>query len=374
MLAVTPTENFMATAQFQMETSFNSNALPPLLNDRLLRACRRQAVDRPPVWMMRQAGRYLPEYRAVRAGSDFLSMVRTPELAAEVTLQPIDILGVDAAIIFSDILVIPSAMGMQLTVEDGVGPRFGNPLRSPSDFAVLRDVEPEEDLRYTLDAIRLVRRELNGRVPVIGFAGAPWTLAAYMIEGGGSPNFQNAKRAMLAEPKFMHALLQRLAREVGAFLKAQVNAGAQVLQLFDSWAGALTPADYREFALPALAEAATIAKTSGAPLIVFPHGASWALEEVAVATKADVIGVDWRIDPAEARRVADKLGIAVQGNLDPCVLYGTPDVIRSRTLHMLGELKGLGHIANLGHGIFPDVPVENARVFIDTVQSWNSAS
>ncbi len=349
-----------------------ADAPAPMVNDRLLRACRREPLDRPPVWMMRQAGRYLPEYRAVRAGSDFLSMVRTPELAAEVTLQPIDIMGVDAAIIFSDILVVPSAMGMVLRVDDGVGPRFDSPLRSPSDLALLHDVEPEEELRYTLDAIRLVRRELDGRVPVIGFAGAPWTLAAYMIEGGGSPNFQHAKRAMLSDPAFMHTLLHRLAREVGAFLCAQVKAGAQVLQLFDSWAGALTPQDYRTFALPALAEAAAIAKSSGAPLIVFPHGASWALEEVAVATKADVIGVDWRIDPAEARRVADKLGIAVQGNLDPCVLYGSPDVIRDRTLHMLREFNGPGHIANLGHGIFPDVPVKHAKTFIDTVQNWST--
>ena len=371
MLALATEVVTMATSQFALDVEAVVE-YPPMLNDRLLRACRREPLDRPPVWMMRQAGRYLPEYRAVRAGSDFLSMVRTPELAAEVTLQPIDILGVDAAIIFSDILVVPSAMGMHLTVEDGVGPRFSDPLRSPGALNALRDTVPEEDLRYTLDAIRLVRRELNGKVPVIGFAGAPWTLAAYMIEGGGSPNFQHAKRAMLSEPKFMHTLLQRLAREVGAFLCAQVDAGAQVLQLFDSWAGALTPADYREFALPALAEAAAIAKTSGAPLIVFPHGASWALEEVALATKADVIGVDWRIDPAEARRVADKIGIAVQGNLDPCVLYGTPDVIRNRTLHMLKEFNGPGHIANLGHGIFQDVPVENARVFIDTVQGWST--
>jgi len=363
----------MATLQFELDAP-SAVEHAPMLNDRLLRACRREPLDRPPVWMMRQAGRYLPEYRAVRAGSDFLSMVRTPELAAEVTLQPIDILGVDAAIIFSDILVIPSAMGMNLTVEDGVGPRFSDPLRSPSALNALRETVPEEDLRYTLDAIRLVRRELNGKVPVIGFAGAPWTLAAYMIEGGGSPNFQHAKRAMLSEPKFMRTLLHRLAREVGAFLCAQVEAGAQVLQLFDSWAGALTPADYREFALPALAEAAAIAKTSGVPLIVFPHGASWALEEVAIATKADVIGVDWRIDPAEARRVADRLGIAVQGNLDPCVLYGTPDVIRDRTLHMLKKFNGPGHIANLGHGIFLDVPVESARMFIDTVQGWSTGN
>ncbi|MBC8085731.1 MAG: uroporphyrinogen decarboxylase [Phycisphaerae bacterium] len=360
----------MTTATLPAPTDLSP---PPLLNDRLLRACRRESVDRPPVWMMRQAGRYLPEYRAVRAGSDFLSMVRTPELAAEVTLQPIDILNVDAAIIFSDILVVPSAMGMTLRVDDGVGPRFDEPLRSPGDLAKLRSVEPEDDLRYTLDAIRLVRRELNGRVPVIGFAGAPWTLAAYMIEGGGSPNFQHAKRAMLGEPKFLHTLLERLAVEVGAFLCAQVAAGAQVIQLFDSWAGALTPEDYREFALPALALAAEIARTSGAPLIVFPHGASWAIEEVALATKADVIGVDWRIHPAEARRLADKLNIAVQGNLDPCVLYGPPDVIRARTNAMLRDFAGDGHIANLGHGIFLDVPVENARTFIDTVREWRPA-
>lgn len=359
----------MTTAQLP---SLSELSHTPLSNDRLLRACRCESVDRPPVWMMRQAGRYLPEYRAVRAGSDFLSMVRTPELAAEVTLQPIDILNVDAAIIFSDILVIPSAMGMTLRVDDGVGPRFDEPLRSRADVAKLREVEPEEELRYTLDAIRLVRRELDGRVPVIGFAGAPWTLAAYMIEGGGSPNFQQAKRMMLEDPPLLHALLHRLALEVGAFLCAQVRAGAQVIQLFDSWAGALTPADYREFALPALALAAQIAKTSGAPLIVFPHGATWALEEVAVATKADVIGVDWRIDPSEAARIARKLGIAVQGNLDPCVLYGPPDVIRTRTEAMLGSFSGTSHIANLGHGIFPDIPVEHARTFIDTVRNWQA--
>ena len=341
-------------------------------NDRLLRACRRQAVDRPPVWMMRQAGRYLPEYRAVRATSDFLSMVRTPELAAEVTIQPVDLMGVDAAIIFSDILVIPSAMGMSLSVDDGVGPRFSDPLRSASDLARLRAVDPEEDLRYTLDAIRLVRRELNDRVPVIGFAGAPWTLAAYMIEGRGSTNFRHAKGALLAEPAFMRALLGKLARAAGEFLLAQVAAGAEVLQLFDSWAGHLTPDDYREFALPALAETAAIARTSGVPLIVFPHGAPWMLDEVIRATKADVIGVDWRTSPIDARRLADAHGVGVQGNLDPAVLYATPDVIRERTRHMLTELDGPGYVANLGHGILPDVPVHHAKAFIDTVRGWRT--
>ncbi len=343
-----------------------------IANDRLLRAARGAPVDRPPVWMMRQAGRYLPEYRAVRAKSDFLSMVRTPHLAAEVTLQPVELMNVDAAIIFSDILVIPNAMGMSLSVDEGVGPRFSDPLRSVGDLARLRDIEPEEDLAYTLDAIRLVRRELHGRVPVIGFAGAPWTLAAYMIEGGGSAHFQIAKHAMLTEPGFVHALLDRLARAIGEFLCAQVRAGAQVIQLFDSWAGALSPADYRTFALPALARAAAIARTSGAPLIVFPHGAPWMLEEVAIATKADVLGLDWRVDPVEGRCIADRLGIAVQGNLDPAILLSHPAVIRARTRRMLRDFEGNGYIANLGHGITPDVPVANARAFIDTVREHGS--
>lgn len=350
----------------------SEGATGAIANDRLLRACRREPLDRPPVWMMRQAGRYLPEYRAIRAKSDFLSMVHTPELAAEVTLQPVDIMHVDAAIIFSDILVIPNAMGMSLRVDEGIGPRFDSPIRAPGDMKSLHDLVPEHDLRYTLDAIRMVKRELRGRVPIIGFAGAPWTLAAYMIEGGGSKDFQHAKRALLGEPSFMHALLERLAREVGAFLCAQVAAGANVLQLFDSWAGSLTPHDYRTFALPALSLAAQIARSSGAPLIVFPHGAPMMLEEVAIATRADVIGVDWRMDATEARRIGDKLGIAMQGNLDPSVLYATPDVIRSRTQQMLRDFGGAGHIANLGHGIFPDVPVPHARTFIDTVREWDS--
>ncbi len=363
----------MATMQRPSEMEWPFSARVPVNPHRLVQACRRTEVDRPPVWMMRQAGRYLPEYRAVRATSDFLSMVRTPELAAEVTLQPVDLLQVDAAIIFSDILVVPNAMGMTLRVEDGSGPRFDRPIRSPGDLAALHDVEPEEGLHYTLDAIRLVCRELDGRVPVIGFAGAPWTLAAYMIEGGGSPHCHHAKRAMLEAPEFMHGLLDRLAEQVGKFLCAQVEAGAEVIQLFDSCAGILTPQDYRRFALPALAKAAAIAKSSGAPLIVFPHGAPWALEDVAYATRADVIGVDWRIDPIKARDLADRLGIAVQGNLDPAVLLASPEVIRARTRQMLGDFAGAGHIANLGHGITPEVPVAHARAFIDTVREWRNA-
>jgi uroporphyrinogen decarboxylase len=318
--------------------------------------------------MMRQAGRYLPAYRAVRERADFLTMVHTPELATEVTLQPVDLLGVDAAIIFSDILVIPAAMGMQLTVEDGVGPRFPSPLRSPPDFDQLRDFTPEEELGYVLEALRLTRRELAAGVPLIGFAGAPWTLMSYMVEGGGSKSFAMAKRLLVEDPDRAHALLERLAGGVGRFLVAQVQAGAQAVQLFDSWSGALGPADFREFALPYLSKAARIARTAGAPVIVFSPGSGWALEEIASESGADVIGVDWQADPAEARRRLPVSQVALQGNLDPCWLYAPPEVIRKRTHRMLDQFGAQGHIANLGHGILPDVPVSHAQAFIDAVR------
>ena len=341
-----------------------------MANDLFLRACRREPVERPPVWMMRQAGRYLPEYRAVRQRSDFLTMVRTPELAVEVTLQPVDLLAVDAAIIFSDILVVPQAMGMRLSVDDGVGPRFHQPLRAPADFSRLRDVTPEEQLRYVLDALRLARQELNDRVPLIGFAGAPWTLMSYMIEGTGSKSFSQAKRMLVESPASAHELLGRLARTVGEFLIAQVEAGAQAVQLFDSWAGALGPRDFREFALPYLGQAARLARSAGAPVIVFAPGSGWALEEIATVTGADVIGVDWQTDSAEARRRLPASRVALQGNLDPCWLYATPALIRERTREMLEAFGGRSHIANLGHGILPDVPVAHARAFVDSVREW----
>jgi uroporphyrinogen decarboxylase len=340
------------------------------VNDLLLRACRREPVERTPVWMMRQAGRYLPEYRAVRARADFLTMVRTPELAVEVTLQPVDLIGVDAAIIFSDILVVPQAMGMALTVEEGTGPRFEAPLRSAGDIAKLRPVAPEDDLRYTLDALRLARKELGGCVPLIGFAGAPWTLMSYMVEGTGSKTFARAKRFLAEQPAEAHRLLQRLADTVGEFLRAQVEAGAQVVQLFDSWAGALGPRDFRAFALPYLARACRIAREGGAPVIAFAPGAGWALEEIAEATGADVIGVDWQTDAAEAHRRLGGRAVALQGNLDPCWLYADPETIRARTREMLTAFGPLGHIANLGHGILPDVPVEHARAFVQAVREW----
>jgi uroporphyrinogen decarboxylase len=340
------------------------------MNDLFLRACRREPVERLPVWMMRQAGRYLPEYRAVRARADFLTMVGTPELAVEVTLQPVDILGVDAAIIFSDILVVPQAMGMALTVEEGTGPRFHDPLHSSRDLDRLRDVDPVRELRYVLDALRLARASLGGRVPLIGFAGAPWTLMSYMVEGSGTKTFSKAKRFLVEQPRSAHALLERLATIVGRFLAAQVSAGAQAVQLFDSWAAALGPRDFREFALPYLAESVRLAKGAGVPVIAFAPGAGWALEEIADRSGADVIGVDWQTDALDSRRRLAGRPVALQGNLDPAWLYAEPSVIRERTHAMLDAFGGVGHVANLGHGILPDVPVAHAKAFVDAVKEW----
>lgn len=342
------------------------------MTDLFLRACRREPVSRPPVWLMRQAGRYLPQYRAVRERADFLTMVETPELAVEVTLQPVDLIGVDAAIIFSDILVVPQAMGMRLSVDEGVGPRFHDPLRTAADFERLRDVTAEESLPHVLEAIRLARRELANRVPLIGFAGAPWTLMSYMVEGGGSKTFSLAKRLLVEDPGRAHGLLSRLADVVGHFLVAQVKAGAQAVQLFDSWSGALGPKDFREFALPYLARAARIARTAGAPVIAFAPGSGWALEEIARETEADVIGVDWQTDAADARRRLPASLVTLQGNLDPCWLYAATPMIRERTRRMLDDFGGRSHIANLGHGILPDVPVDHARAFVDAVREWSA--
>jgi uroporphyrinogen decarboxylase len=337
------------------------------MNDLLLRACRREPVPRPPVWMMRQAGRYLPEYRRVRERADFLTMVRTPKLAVEVTLQPVDLIGVDAAIIFSDILVIPEAMGMGLTIEEGSGPRLAGPIREPAGLGRLRPVDPRARLDYVLEALRLARGELEGRVPLLGFAGAPWTLAAYMIEGQGTRQFTAAKRFLQQHPAAAHELLGRLADAVGEFLVAQVEAGAQAVQLFDSWAGALGPDDYRTFALPYLARAVRRAREAGAPVIAFSPGAGWALEEIARVTGADVIGVDWQTDAADARRRLGS-GAVLQGNLDPTWLYADPATIRERTRRMVEAFGPTGYIANLGHGILPDVPVEHAKAFVAGVK------
>jgi uroporphyrinogen decarboxylase len=318
---------------------------------------------------MRQAGRYLPEYRAVRARSDFLTMVRTPELAVEVTLQPVTRYGVDAAIIFSDILVVPQAMGMHLEVEEGSGPQFPTPLRTEADIRQLHQPEPRTDLGYMLEALRLTRRALQPGTALLGFAGAPWTLAAYMVEGHGGKGFHRAKRMLSEAPALAHLLLGRLADAVGDFLVAQVEAGADAVQIFDSWAGHLSPQDFRTFALPYLARAAKRARTAGAPVIVFAPGAGWALEELADATGADAVSIDWQTEAQVARRRLASRPVALQGNFDPTWLYASPDEIRRRVAAMREGFAGPGYIANLGHGVLPDIPVEHVGAFIEAVRA-----
>lgn len=339
----------------------------PLKNDLLLRACRQQEVPRTPVWIMRQAGRYLPEYRKVREKVDFQTLCTTPELAAEVTLQPVDLIGVDAAIIFSDILVIPEAMGMKLAFHEGRGPVFEQPLRAPADFEALRPVVPEEHLRFVLEALRLVRKELEGRVPLIGFAGAPWTLAAYMVEGASSKNFVEIKRLMYSAPQLLHRLLERLTDAVADFLSAQIRAGAEVVQVFDSWAGMLTPDDFRAFALPYLRQVVRKIDRGDAPVIVFARNAGHAVEALA-EMGADVLGISWTEDLAEMRRrVGDR--VALQGNLDPCALFAPLDRLHSEVVKVLEKAgPGQGHVFNLGHGILPQTPPEHARAMVEYVK------
>ncbi len=341
-------------------------------NDLFLRACKRQRLERTPVWMMRQAGRYLPEYRAVRAKSDFLTMVRTPELAAEVTLQPVDLVGVDAAIIFSDILVIPDAMGMQLVMEEAKGPRFPQPLRKKEQFDRMRVVDPEKSLRYVTDAITLTRRMLNGRVPLIGFSGSPWTLAAYMIEGGGTKDFKQIKQLLLDEPETLLALLKTLATSVRLYLEAQLAAGADAIQIFDTWGGVLAPDHFRKFSLDFLFDIVSTLRRDGAPVIVFSKGANHALADLA-AIGADVVGLDWTVDIGAARAaIGDQ--VALQGNLDPSFLYASPERIRGEVRSILRKYgNGSGHVFNLGHGILPDVPVEHARAMIRAVKEESTA-
>jgi len=346
--------------------------MPPLLNDLFLRACKRQHVERTPVWMMRQAGRYLPEYRAVRAKTDFLTMVRTPEMAAEVTIQPVDLIGVDAAIIFSDILVIPEAMGMDLVMEESRGPRFPQPLRSREQIEAVPVADPEKHLRYVLNAIGLTKRLMGGRVPLIGFAGSPWTLASYMIEGSGTRNFGAIKKMMLDEPDTLLMLLEKLATSVRLFLEAQLAAGADAVQIFDTWGGILPPDHFKKFSLDFLADIVGRMRRDGAPIIVFSKGAQGSLRDLATIG-ADVVGVDWTVDLAEARElVQDK--VALQGNLDPAFLYANPESIRREVLSILRKYgKGPGHVFNLGHGILPDVPPDHARAMVKAVKELSPA-
>jgi uroporphyrinogen decarboxylase len=340
-------------------------------NDRLIRACRRQEVDRAPVWMMRQAGRYMPEYRALRANYDFMTMCKTPEVAAEISLQPYEILGVDAVIMFSDILVPVEAMGMKVDIIESKGPVLENPIRTEAQVEKLIVPDPVETMPFVMETLRLLRKRLEREAPLIGFAGAPFTLASYMVEGGGTRNYAEIKRMMYREPMTIHRLLDKLADTIILYINAQIEAGAQVVQIFDTWAGELSAADYEEFALPYERKVfERIHRGSSGlsvPAILYVNGCSHILEKMA-ESGANVLSIDWRIDLAEARRrTGDKL--ALQGNLDPCELLGTPKSIAESVKGILKKGGGPGHIMNLGHGILPMVPVENARAFIEAAKA-----
>lgn len=337
------------------------------MNDLFLRACKRQPVERTPVWIMRQAGRYLPEYRALRSRSDFLTMVRTPELAAEVTVQPVELIGVDAAIIFSDILVVPEAMGLGFEMEESKGPRFPRTVRTRHDVGALRVPDPMKKLRYVVDAIELTKRALRGRVPLIGFSGSPWTLATYMVEGGGSRDYQHVMRMMLDDPETLRELIDKLTESVRMYLEAQLAAGADALQIFDTWAGVLPPDQFRKWSLEPIFNIVSRLHRDGQPVIVFCKGANHALRDIA-QTGADVVGVDWAVDLADVRAlIGDR--VAVQGNLSPSFLYGSPGCIRREVRAILAKYgAGEGHVFNLGHGVFPDVPVDHVRAMVDAVK------
>src|SRR5262245_58190331 len=328
------------------------------MNDRLLRACQRQPIDRTPVWMMRQAGRYVKEYREIRGKVGFLELCKNPDLAAEVSLQPYRILGVDAVIFFSDILIPVEAMGVDVALTDK-GPEIAHPIRSQRDVDALQIPDPSAKVPFVGAIIKRLRQELVNQVPLIGFAGAPWTLASYMIEGGGSKSFAEIKALAYRQPRTLHALLDKLAATVSSYLLFQIESGAQVVQLFDTWAGELNRGDYEEFALP-YTQKIFEAVGNRVPRILYLNGCSAILESMA-KSGADVLSIDWRLSIADARRrVGDR--VALQGNLDPCVLLGPKERIVAKTTEILEQAGPGGHILNLGHGILPPTPVENARV------------
>lgn len=338
-----------------------------LKNDLFLRACKRSDVERTPVWIMRQAGRYLPEYRAVRAKSDFLTMCKTPELAAEVTIQPVDIIGVDAAILFSDILVIPEAMGMELEMIESKGPVFHNPLRNFNDAKQLKKIDPTRQLKYVLDAVALTKKNLDNRVPLIGFSGSPWTLLTYMVEGKGSKNFAEVKKLIYNEPELAHSILEKLSDTIAEYLSAKIEAGCNAVQIFDTWGGILSQKDFEEFSLKYIERIIQQIKRKDEPVIFFAKGVHFLLDKMA-NTGADVLGLDWTMNLAEVRaKVGDK--VALQGNMDPTVLYAPKEHIKTEVKNVLASFgKGNGHIFNLGHGILPDIDPENVKAFINFVK------
>ncbi|MEO9474253.1 MAG: uroporphyrinogen decarboxylase [Cyclobacteriaceae bacterium] len=334
-----------------------------LKNDLILRAARGEKTERTPIWLMRQAGRILPEYRAVRSSlSGFKELVETPDLAAEVTIQPVDILGVDAAIIFSDILVIPEAMGLTYEMVEKKGPFFPETISSEADLRRLKVAE-EGDIQYTIDAIKITKKRLDGRVPIIGFAGAPWTIFSYMVEGSGSKTFSKARRMLYENPKLAHQLLELITRSTISYLKGQIAAGANMVQVFDSWAGVLTPDQYKEFSLRYISEICN--SVNEVPVTVFAKGAYFALPDMK-EVNCRTVGLDWNMDVESARKLLPNK--TLQGNLDPCVLYADEDQIKREAQKMLDAFDGHPHIANLGHGVYPDTDPGKVKFFVDTVK------
>jgi uroporphyrinogen decarboxylase len=359
---------------FLMSAEF---AMSELKNDRFLKALLREPVDRTPIWMMRQAGRYLPEYKATRAqAGDFMSLCMNPDLACEVTIQPLERFPLDAAILFSDILTIPDAMGLGLYFETGEGPCFKKIIRTEADVQSLNVVNTESDLNYVLKAVKTIRRELNGRVPLIGFSGSPWTLANYLVEGGSSKDFRHVKAMMYDTPEVMHQLLDVLAKSVIDYLNAQIKAGAQAVQIFDTWGGSLSDVAYREFSLKYMQQivAGLIREHDGQkiPVILFTKGGGQWLELMA-DTGADALGLDWTTDIGSARsRVGDR--VALQGNMDPSVLYASPATIRTEVKRILDSYgQGSGHVFNLGHGIHQFVDPDHAKAFVEAVVELSPA-
>lgn len=339
-----------------------------LKNDLLLRALRKEKVERPPVWMMRQAGRYLPDYMKLKAKYVFFTRVQTPELACEITLQPVDQVGVDAAIIFSDILVIPQAMGIEVLMEEGKGPFLPNVIKDQKDIDALITDNVEENLSYVMKALSLIKQELNGRVPLIGFAGAPFTILCYMVEGKGSKTWEKAKQFCFTQPQLAHQLLQKITDVTIKYLKAQTKAGADVVQVFDSWSGTLSPADFKTFAQPYLLQIADALKED-APVILFPKGSWYALKDLSTSS-ASGLGIDWCIAPQYARALTGN-NITLQGNFDPAKLLLPIPEIKKAVHEMIDAFGVQNYIANLGHGITPNIPVDNAKAFVEAVKEYS---
>jgi len=338
-----------------------------LKNDLFLRACKKETIDRTPIWIMRQAGRYLPEYRKVREKADFKTMVKTPELATEVTIQPVDIIGVDAAIIFSDILVIPEALGMNYEMVESKGPSFDWTISDEKDFEKLSRSDLSDKLSYVFEALKLTKKELDGKVPLIGFSGSPWTLLTYMVEGGGSKNFAKIKTLIFNNPSLAHKLLDLISETVAEYLSLKIESGVNAVQIFDTWGGLLSPDLYREFSLKYIKKVIANIKRNSESIISYAKGIHHSLDELA-DSGADVISIDWTHNIGEVRKQIGNR-VALQGNMDPTALYGNIDIIKREALKVLDSYgKGSGHVFNLGHGILPDISPDNTKALVDIVK------